>query len=295
MAYPYLRDIVKATTGLDVPLPLPTFGLCVAVAVLVSMAVARLELRRLHAAGRIGLAQTRRAGSPRAPPQSLVTDLALVIVIAGIAGARLFSVLEYPRALAAHPLELLFTRQGFNFYGALVFGTLAGALFLRRHRLPLAACCDALAPALMLGYALGRIGCQLSGDGDWGIPANMALKPEWLPTPLWAQTYAHNILGVSIAPPGVYPTPLYETAMGLALFGLLWGVRKHPFRDGWLFALYLVLCALERLLIEPLRVNERVHLLGVAATQAQIISVVLLALGAMGLALASRPAVPARR
>jgi phosphatidylglycerol:prolipoprotein diacylglycerol transferase len=296
MAYPYLSDIVKATTGLDVPLPLPTFGLCVAIAVLASMIVARRELRRLHEAGHIGLALVRRRdGRSSVPPESLVTDLALVVVIAGIAGARLFSVLEYPHALATHPLELLFTRQGFNFYGALVFGTLAGALFLRRHRLPLAACCDALAPALMLGYALGRIGCQLSGDGDWGIPANMASKPEWLPTPLWAQTYAHNILGVSIAPPGVYPTPLYETAMGLALFGLLWGVRKHPFRDGWLFALYLVLCALERLLIEPLRVNERVHLLGVAATQAQIISVVLLALGATGLALASRPAVPARR
>ena len=290
MAYPYLQDLIEAATGLHVPLPLPTFGLCVALAVLVSMAVARLELRRLHATGRIGLALARRRDGSwsSVPPQDLVTDLALIVVIAGIVGARLFSVAEHPYALLSHPLDLLLTRQGFNFYGALAFGTLAGTLFLRRHRLPLAACCDALAPALMLGYALGRIGCQLSGDGDWGIAASLALKPEWLPTPLWAQTYEHNILGVSIAPPGVYPTPLYETAMGLFLFGILWSVREHPFRDGWLFSLYLVLCAVERLIIEPLRVNERVHLLGLAATQAQIISAVLLVLGLTGLVLASR-------
>jgi phosphatidylglycerol:prolipoprotein diacylglycerol transferase len=301
MAYPYLQDIVEAATGLHVPLPLPTFGLCVAVAVLASMAVARLELRRLHAEGRIGLAfvRSRHGGPESVPPQHLVTDLALIVVISGIVGARLFSVAEYPHELADRPLALLLARQGFNFYGALVFGTLAGSLYLRSHRLPLAACCDALAPALMLGYAIGRIGCQLSGDGDWGVPANMALKPDWLPMPLWAQTYAHNIVGVAIEPPGVYPTPLYETAMGLALFGLLWSVRRHRFRDGWLFSLYLLLCALERLTIEPLRVNQRIHLLGLAATQAQIISAVLLLAGLTGLVLTSRgrrrPAPPSPR
>jgi len=82
--------------------------------------------------------------------------------------------------------------------------------------------CDAVAPALMLGYAVGRLGCQISGDGDWGIPADMALKPGWLPAWLWAQTYANNIFGAAIAPPGVYPTPIYETLLSLAAFGVLW-------------------------------------------------------------------------
>ncbi|MGH8260679.1 MAG: prolipoprotein diacylglyceryl transferase, partial [Steroidobacteraceae bacterium] len=144
---------------------------------------------------------------------------------------------------------------------------------------------DACAPALMLGYAIGRIGCQLAGDGDWGIAASLAAKPHWVPLWLWAQTYRHNIIGAVIPAPGVYPTPLYETLMCLVLFAVLWAVRRHPFRPGWLFSLYLVLCGSERLLIEPIRVNPRMHLLGVAASQAQVLSAMLVVIGVGGLIL----------
>jgi phosphatidylglycerol:prolipoprotein diacylglycerol transferase len=158
--------------------------------------------------------------------------------------------------------------------------------------LPIPVACDAFAPALMLAYALGRVGCQLSGDGDWGIAANMASKPGWVPAWLWAQTYANNIAGIVIAPPGVYPTPIYETLMCLALFAALWAVRKHPFRPGWLFALYLLLCGLERLAIEPIRINPRAHFLGIAATQAEFLAAALAIVGAAGLVALSRRAAP---
>lgn len=87
--------------------------------------------------------------------------------------------------------------------------------------------------------------------------------------------------------PGVYPAPIYETLMGLVLFGILWALRKHPFQAGWLFALYLLLCGAERLAIERIRVNSVVHILGIAATQAEIVSVVLAVFGILGLAMLS--------
>jgi phosphatidylglycerol:prolipoprotein diacylglycerol transferase len=147
---------------------------------------------------------------------------------------------------------------------------------------------DAVAPALMLGYAIGRLGCQLAGDGDWGIAANMALKPDWLPGWLWAQTYQGNILGESIAVPGVYPTPLYEAAAALALFGVLRWLRGPGQRPGYLFSVYLLLAGFERLLIEKIRVNPRHDWLGIGATQAEIISMALIVGGLLGMIVAMR-------
>ena len=91
-----------------------------------------------------------------------------------------------------------------------------------------------------------------------------------------------------IFPPGVYPAPIYETAMALVLFGLLWAMRRHPFRHGWLFAVYLVLAGAERLLIEQIRINPVLDFMGLHATQAEMISGVFIALGIAGLALLTR-------
>jgi phosphatidylglycerol:prolipoprotein diacylglycerol transferase len=288
MAYPYLQDLVRAATGLHLPLPIPTFGLCVLGAVAVSLYVAKQEFRRLYEIGRMPLAirrvrKDRQFVNAAVPPEDVIVDFGLVTVVAGIIGARIFSMAEFPSEFIADPWHMIFSRQGFNFFGGLVFGVLSGILYLRRHRLPVLLSCDGFAPSMMLGYALGRIGCQLSGDGDWGIAANLALKPHWLPHWLWAQTYDNNIVGEVITPPGVYPTPLYEIAMGLILFGLLWAVRKHPFRAGWLFSLYLFLCGFERFWIELIRVNATVSLFGLQVTQAQVIAVILMVLGAAGL------------
>ncbi len=305
MAFPYLHDLIRAATGLDVPLPLPTFGLCVVVAVAAAIYVARLELLRLYRAGRLGdrfpVSDRPRRGSDVAKASgndsraevtsrltNFVLDFAVLVVLAGFIGARIASIVEVPREFVADPWGMIFSRQGFNFLGGLVLGVMAGAWYARRRGIPIRVACDAFAPSLMLAYALGRIGCQLSGDGDWGIAANMALKPGWLPTWLWAQTYTHNIAGVVIPPPGVYPTPIYETLLCLVLFAALWAVRRHPFRTGWLFALYLLLCGLERLAIEPIRINPRAHFLGIVATQAEILAAALVILGAAGLVALSR-------
>lgn len=282
-SYPYLSDVVKALTGADLPLPMPMFGLLVLVALVAATFVLRLELRRRWANGELVPAVHGNAKAPGSLEQldEFTTTFAAAMLLSGIAGAKLFSVLEDPGAALADPAGQVFSSNGFNIIGGLVVATAVGVLMLRRKGIRVAPFLDSAAPALMLGYAIGRIGCQVSGDGDWGVAADPAGKPGWLPMWLWAQQYEGNIVGVQIPAPGVHPTPIWETVMGLVLFGVLWALRRHTFRPGWLFSLWIVLAAAERLLIEPFRVNE---LHGPwALSQAQYLSAVFLVVGLAGL------------
>jgi phosphatidylglycerol---prolipoprotein diacylglyceryl transferase len=296
MSYPYLSDALKALTGLDIPLPVPTFGLCVAGAMLVATEFFRRELQRLRIAGELRPVKPRpRDGSPlpvedKRGLDEVVYGFAFAVLLSGIVGARIFHILEHLPDFLADPWPMIFSRSGLSIMGGLILGTVTGILMVWRSGLPLGPVFDAAAPPMMIGYGLGRIGCQISGDGDWGVVANMALKPDWLPTWLWAQTYDNNIYGVMIPAPGVYPTPFYETAMALMLFGLLWAIRRHPFCKGWLAAVYLLLAGAERLLIEQIRVNPQFDFFGIHATQAEMISGVFIVLGLTGIALLSRRA-----
>jgi len=268
MSFPYVTDLVNAVFGTQWQLPVPVFGVVVLVAVFLSTLVFGKEVARRETLGVVP------AGTG-----SLVTDLVFVAVIAGILGAKAFHLLEYTDEVLAHPASMIFSRNGFSIYGGLCFGTGAAILFLTRRRVPVLPMLDAAAPAMMLGYAIGRLGCQLSGDGDWGVAADLALKPSWLPDWLWAQTYENNIAGIAIAPPGVYPTPLYETAMALVLAWLLWTLRSHRHRAGFLFSVYLIFAGFERLLIEKIRINARYSMFDFAVTQAEVISFALVLAG----------------
>jgi phosphatidylglycerol:prolipoprotein diacylglycerol transferase len=296
MSFPFLSDLVKALTGYALPLPMPMFGLFVAIAALVASHIFKREIQRLFEAGVIGPARVRVKGKDgvaveaSVPPQEVVSDFTVVVLIAGVIGARLFHILEHTDQFMTDPSGMIFSRSGLSIFGGLIMGTVAGLVCVRRWKLPVRALMDAIAPAMMLGYAIGRIGCQVSGDGDWGIASNMALKPDWLPTWLWAQTYTNNIAGVAIDFPGVYPTPVYETLMGVACFALLWALRKHRFQMGWLFSVYLVLAGIERLLVEQIRINPVFNIAGIHATQAEIIAVVLIVLGIVGVVLLGKRA-----
>lgn len=286
MSYPYLSDLIKALTGIDLPLPIAMFGLMVACALLAGASLLTAELRRLHGSGQLGLA--RRRDGVTALPHEVVPNLTMVVMFAGVIGARVFHILEHTDSFVAAPWAMILSRSGLSVFGGLIFGTIAGLLFVRRWGLPLRPLLDAAAPAMMLGYAIGRVGCQISGDGDWGIAADMAGQPDWLPTWFWAQTYTGNIYGEVIAAPGVYPTPVYETAMALACFGLLWALRKHPFKTGWLFSVYLLMAGLERLLIEQIRVNPVLDLGLLRASQAELIGAGMAMCGLAGIALLGR-------
>jgi phosphatidylglycerol:prolipoprotein diacylglycerol transferase len=271
MSYPYLTDLLNTLLGTDLHLPIPMFGAVVLLAIVTATIVVRLEVERYERLGRL-----------RASTSSTVADLAFVCVLAGFIGARVFHIFDHADQFVADPASMIFTRAGFSIFGGLCFGVAAGLLFLRRRSIPIRPMLDAAAPAMMLGYAIGRLGCQIAGDGDWGIAADMALKPAWLPDWLWAQTYEGNIVGVVIPPPGVYPTPLYESAIALVLFGVLWKLRLHRNRPGYLFSVYLLLAGFERLLIEKIRINIEHQLMGLSFTQAEAISLLLIVGGLIG-------------
>jgi len=271
MSYPFLGDLINSFFGTSWNVPIPMFGLFVAIAIVAATYVARKEVERYESTERL--------------PQktsTLVSDLAILGAIFGILGARVFHVLEYPSQFLDDPLSMIFSRGGFSIYGGLLIGTLAGFVFLKRKAVPIAPMLDATAPSMMLGYAIGRVGCQVSGDGDWGVASNLASKPGWLPEWAWSQTYENNIAGVIIPDPGVYPTPMYETGMALIAFMVLWHLRKHRNYAGFLFAAYLLFSGFERLLIEKIRINPNYDVFGLSFTQAEGISLILIILGVTG-------------
>jgi phosphatidylglycerol---prolipoprotein diacylglyceryl transferase len=271
MSYPYVTDIVNAVIGTRLQLPIPTFGVLVVTAIVISTAEFRKDVRRRES-----------LGTMPASTHTRIADLVFISVIAGLVGARAFSIMDYPAQFLEHPAAMIFTRTGFSIYGGLCFGVLAGVIYLRKYAIPILPMLDAAAPSLMLGYAVGRLGCQLSGDGDWGIASNMGLKPGWLPDWIWGQTYAGNILGVTLPAGGVYPTPIYETSMALLLLGVLWMLRSRRCQPGFLFYMYLMLAGFERLLIEKIRINVDYHVLGLTFTQAEAISFTLVLAGLVG-------------
>jgi prolipoprotein diacylglyceryltransferase len=155
---------------------------------------------------------------------------------------------------------------------------------------------DAAAPGLMLAYAVGRGGCQLSGDGDWGV-VNTASKPSWLsalPDWMWSFKYPHNVIRESVPIPGcegkycyelpepVFPTPFYEIVMASIIFLILWNIRKKVNTPGILFCVYLILNGLERFFIEFIRVNKLYDVFGLSLSQAQFIALGLIAAGILG-------------
>lgn len=226
-------------------------------------------------------------------PYQLMGTILVWAAITGFLGAKIFHNLEYLDDFMKDPIGGLLSFSGLTFYGGLICGG-AGVLYIaHKNGIKPLHMLDVGAPGMMLAYAVGRIGCHLSGDGDWGI-VNAAPKPEWLPNWLWSSTYPHNVIGEGVPikdcvgrfctelPLPVYPTALYEALMGLVLFALIWSIRKKIHAPGLLFSIYLILNGLERFTIELIRVNSKYHVAGIAFTQAELISTILVIIGILG-------------
>ncbi len=293
--YPKLLEI---PLGGDNTITIYAYGFMVAVAILAGSWIIGRELNRLQAEGRFGpirILSKRRAGkSSKAKggkkggtlvqPSELVGTMTIIAAVVGVAGSKLFHILENLDEFMRGPAEMIFSPGGLTFYGGLISAGAAIAWYAYAKGIHVPTLADAFAPGLILGYGIGRVGCHLAGDGDWGIVSNLATKPGFFPTWLWAETYPNNILGVTLPDPGVYPTSIYEFVAGVALFGILWSLRKHSFRPGWLFMVYLFLNGLERFTIEQIRVNNEFALGGLEVTQAEVISASLMLVGIAGFA-----------
>ena len=224
--YPRLSDIFRDVFGFELPFPIYSFGAMVAIGVLTAAWLTGKELDRLHADGRLNGVKIKvpdkgkkgRSRMAEVPPSSLMGTLTVIVVVAGFGGAKIFHILENLGAFSRDPFGMIFSTGGFTFYGGLIIAALAVAGYLRKKGLDVAIASDAFAPGLMIAYGIGRIGCHLAGDGDWGIVSDPASKPGWLPMWLWSESYPNNILGVDLAATPVFPTPVYEFILAAVLF-----------------------------------------------------------------------------
>ena len=237
-----------------------SFGLMVALAFLAASWMVSRELTRRHI------------------QPSHVEGYPLIALLGGLVGARLYFLGEHWGRFLGDPLGSLFTSSGLTWYGGAAGGALAVLVWAYWRKQPLWSVCDAFAPGLAAAYAIGRIGCQLAGDGDYGRPSNLP----------WAMAYPHGVVPTLVP---VHPTPVYEMlAMGLAA-AVLWRLRVRSWaQNGALLGLYLVLAGVERLLVEFVRINPR-SVMGL--TVAQVTSIIAVAVGLW--IFASRRGVPVAR
>ncbi len=224
-------------------------------------------------------------------PHERVGDIVLQAALWGFLGAKIFHNLENIDDLIKDPLGSLISFSGLTFYGGLILATIAIIFYVRKYKIRVIHFADAMAPTMLFAYAAGRIGCHMSGDGDWGIP-NFNPKPfTWIPDWAWAYTYPHNVLNEGVHIPGcegaycnqlpltVYPTTLYEIIIMFALFLIMWSFRKKITQPGILSGIYMIFAGGERFMIEKIRVNNRIASLPFQPTQAELISILLILLG----------------
>jgi len=224
-------------------------------------------------------------------PHELMSTLIVWAAVWGFLGAKIFDNLEHWDTFIQDPIGGLLSFSGLTFYGGLICGGAAVLYIARKNGIKPLHMLDIGGPGMMLAYSVGRIGCHLSGDGDWGI-VNLNPKPvSWLPDWLWAYTYPNNVAneGVRMAncvgkfcselPQPVYPTPIYEVIAAFLIFLVLWKIRHRIKLPGMMFGIYLMFNGLERFLVELIRVNSKYTVAGIPFTQAELISTLLFICG----------------
>jgi phosphatidylglycerol:prolipoprotein diacylglycerol transferase len=230
------------------PITLGTYGIMVAVALIVAFYVMQADLRR----------------------RSLAADPNVIVGLtglAGLAGARLYHLAESPSEFFANP-RLLFSTMGFAWFGSVIAGFITLVLIARHYRIPALQMLDVASPAAALGYGIGRIGCLISGDGDYGIPTSLP----------WGMSFPNGIVPTTDR---VHPTPIYEFLASLVIFYVLWRLGARWMSNapdiGKLFGVYLLLSGIARFLVEFIRLNPRSFF---GMTNAQTASLVGMIVGA---------------
>jgi phosphatidylglycerol:prolipoprotein diacylglycerol transferase len=215
---------------------LPTFGLMLWVAAVVGAIVAERAFKRAHI-------------------NADAVGMVAVALVVGIIGSKIWHVLDSPEEFRAIGWRVLWDNAGFAWYGGLTFGIAALVLMGWRAKIGVLRTLDLLAPAAAIGYGVGRIGCFLSGDGCYGI----AIKPVHIFGFIfhpWGMAFPPPAIEPMLVP--VYPTPLYEFAIGLLIGAFLWWRLGKRHATGVIVGQYLALSGIARFLVEFIRRNPKV-------------------------------------
>ena len=241
--YPTIFELPTQHLGpIHLPIAVHSYGLMMALAFLTCMYMGQREFKRK------GL-------EPR-----LASSIILWGALGGIIGAKLYSALQG----GSLSMRELFSNSGLVWYGGLIGGLAAAIWVIHRSSTPLLPTLDALAPLLLIGYGIGRIGCFLSGDGDYGPPSDLP----------WAMPFPKGTVPIAVP---VHPTPLYEFGLSLVGFAILWSIRqKKEETAGWMVGAGLIAAGVERFTAEFWRTSEHVI---AGLTTAQLISIVLVIVG----------------
>lgn len=243
------------------PITIYSFGVFMALAFLTAAWIVHLELKRTGY------------------DPDLSSSIVIAAAIGGFAGARLLFIIEEWSGFLRSPWDYIFTGAGFTWYGGLLGGVLSVSWVVAKKKIPWRVAADIVAPAAALGYGVGRIGCHVAGDGDWGTVTDVP----------WGVAYTKAIIGwvdpsTGIPyPPGarVHPTPIYEFIQSLIIFAILWSLRKKGYRAGTMFWLCLILTGIARFTVEFWRVNPAV---GAGLTEAQWFGIATCVVGAVQIA-----------
>ncbi len=224
-------------------------------------------------------------------PYSLSWTMLLISIGFTFLGAKTFYHIEHWENFVKAPFNELLKVNRLTFYGGLIFALVALTWYSNKYNVRPLHFLDSIAPALALAYSIGRMGCHLSGDGDWGIVASYENIPNILPEWFWAYDYPNNVINAGILidncasnfchvlPEAVYPTPLWESCCAFVLFLTLWILRKQIKIPGIIFGIYLISSSYARILIEQIRINPKFDFFGNSMSQAEIISFFLLGIG----------------
>jgi phosphatidylglycerol:prolipoprotein diacylglycerol transferase len=244
------------------PIKIYSYGLMLAVGFLLGSYILSLELKR------------------KGLNHNLASTITILAVVFGISGAKILYLFEHWNQFIADPVGMAFSAGGLTWYGGFFLGIAAVSVYVRRKRVPFLKVWDALGVALILAYGVARLGCHLSGDGDYGFPTDLP----------WGTNYENGTYPPSRAfrifpeiasqyPGGIvpdntpcHPTPVYEMILGIVGFVFLWRIRTRNYPDGKLFMIYLMMASVFRFSVEFLRLNPRI-LFGLS--EAQLISVAL--------------------
>lgn len=229
-------------------------------------------------------------------PYQLCDELLFWCGVGGFAGTMLFAKLDYLPQIIENPSKELFAYHGMVFFGALIGGATGYFIVLKKYKIGFLTGADIGSPGMMAAYCIGRLGCHLAGDGDWGI-VNHSPKPSWLswlPETWWKNSYPHNVVHeglmmnyctdnyCNVLPAPVFPTSLYEFWICLFLFLFLWNIRKSLHTNGALFFIYIAVFGVERYFIEFIRINPKYCFLDTCLSQAQWTSLAFIIAGVAG-------------